>query len=35
MKISNKQDLEQTTFHHSSDIDVRDFMNSYKKCTAK
>ena len=23
------------TFNHSSDIDFRDFMNLYKKCTAK
>ena len=32
MKISIKQEFQQTTFNHSSRID---FMNLYKKCTAK
>ena len=32
MKIPNKQELEQIAYNHSSDID---FMNLYKKCTAK
>ena len=32
MKISIKQEFQQTTFNHSSSID---FMNLYKKCTAK
>ena len=32
MKIPNKQKLQQTVFNHSSDIE---FMNLYKKCTAK
>ena len=32
MKIPNKQELQQITFNHLSDID---FMNLYKKCTAK
>ena len=27
MKISNKRQLTQITFNHSSDIDFRDFMN--------
>ena len=35
MKISNKQELQQIAFNHSSDIDFRDFMKLYKKCTAK
>ena len=32
MKIPNKWELQQIAFNHSSDID---FMNHYKKCTAK
>ena len=32
MNISNKQGL---TFNHSSDIDFKNFMNLYKKSTAK
>ena len=35
MKIPNKRELQQITFNHSSDIDFQDFMNLYKKCTAK
>ena len=35
MKISNKQELQQIAFNHSSDIDFRDFMKLYKKWTAK
>ena len=35
MKIPNKQELRQTAFNHSSDIDFKYFMNFYKKCTAK
>ena len=35
MKIPNKQELSQITFNHSLDIDLKDFMNFYKKCTAK
>ena len=35
MKISNKQELQQITFNHSSDIDFKDFMNLYNKCNAK
>ena len=35
MKIPNKWELQQTTFNHSSDIDFQDFMNLYKKCSAK
>ena len=35
MKIPNKRELQQITINHSSDIDFKDFMNLYKKCTAK
>ena len=37
MKILNKRELKQITYSsdNSSDIDSRDFMNFYKKCTAK
>ena len=35
LKISNKWDFQQITFNHSSDIDVKDFINLYKKCTVK
>ena len=35
MKIPNKQELQQTAFNHSSNIDFQDFMNLYKKYTAK
>ena len=35
LKISKKQGLQQITFNGSSDIVFKDFMNLYKKCTAK
>ena len=35
MKISNKTDLQQIAYNHSPNIDFKDFMNLYKKCTAK
>ena len=35
MKIPNKRELPQITLNHSSDIDFKDFMKIYKKCTAK
>ena len=35
MKIPNKRELQQIAFNHSSDIAFKDFMNLYKKCTAK
>ena len=35
MKIPNKQELQQIAFDYSSDIKFKDFMNLYKKCTAK
>ena len=35
IKIPNKQELQQIAFNHSSNIEFKNFMNSYKKCTAK
>ena len=35
MKVSNKQELQQTSFSHSSDNDFRNFMNLHKKYTVK
>ena len=35
MKIPNKRELKQTAHNHSSDIDSKDFLNLYKKCTSK
>ena len=35
MKIPNKRELQQIALNHSSDIDFKDFMEIYKKCTAK
>ena len=35
MKIPNKRELQQIAFNHSSNVDFKDFMNLYKKCTAK
>ena len=35
IKIPNKQELQQIAFNHSSDIEFKDFVNLYKKCTAK
>ena len=35
MKIPNRQELQQIAFNHLSDINFKDFMNYYKKCTAK
>ena len=35
LKISNKREFEQIEFNYSSDIDFRNFMNLYKKFTAK
>ena len=33
-RIPNKRELQQTALNHSSDIDFKDFMKIYKKCTA-
>ena len=35
MKIPNKRELQQIAVNHSSDIDFKDFMKIYKKCTAE
>ena len=34
-KIPNKRELQQTALNHSSDIDLKGFINIYKKCTAE
>ena len=34
VKITNKKELQQISFNHSSDIGFKDFMN-LRKCTAK
>ena len=35
MKIPNERQLQQTELNHSLDIDFKDFINIYKKCTAE
>ena len=35
MKIPNKRELQQIALNHSSDIEFKDFMEIYKKCTAE
>ena len=35
MKIPNKRELQQNTLNHLSDIDFKDFIKIYKKCTAE
>ena len=35
MKIPNKSELQQIALKHSSDIDFKDFIKIYKKCTAE
>ena len=35
MKVPKKRELQQIAFNHSSDIDFNDFMNLYKKYSAK
>ena len=34
-KIPNKRELQQIALNHSSDIDFKDFMKIYEKCTGK
>ena len=34
MKIHNKRELQNIATNHSADIDYKDFMNIYKKCTS-
>ena len=33
MKIRNKRELQQIAINHSSDIDYKDFVKIYRKCT--
>ena len=35
MKIPNKRELQRIALNHSSDIDFKDFMKIYKKCTSE
>ena len=35
MRIPNKRELQQIALNHSSDIDFKDFITIYKKCTAE
>ena len=35
MKIPNKSELQQIAISHSSDIDFKEFIKIYKKCTDK
>ena len=35
MKIPNKRELQQIASNYSLNMDFQDFMNLYKKCTAK
>ena len=35
MKIPNKRELQQIAINHSSDINTKDFIKIYKKCTDK
>ena len=35
MKIHNKRELQNVAINHSADIDYKDFMNIYRKCTSK
>ena len=35
MRIPNKRELRQIATNHSSDVDFKDFMKIYKKCTAE
>ena len=35
MQDLNKRELQQISLNHSSDIDFKDFIKTYKKCTAE
>ena len=35
MKIPNKREIQQIALNQSSDIDLKDLINVYKKCTDK
>ena len=34
-KVPNKRELQQIAINHSSDIDTKDFVNIYRKCTSE
>ena len=34
-KIPNKRELQQIALNHSSDIEFKDFINIYRKCTTE
>ena len=34
-RIPNKRELQQIALNHSSDIEFKDFIKIYKKCTAE
>ena len=34
MKIANKRQLQQIPSNHPSDVDLKEFIKTYKKCTA-
>ena len=35
MKIPNKRELQQIAINHSSDVNTKDFIEIYRKCTEK
>ena len=35
MKINNKRELQNIAINHSADIDYKDFMKIYRKCTSE
>ena len=35
METPNERELGQIAFNHTSDVDFQNFLNLYKKCTAK
>ena len=35
MKIHNKRELQNIATNHSADIDYKDFMKIYRKCTSE
>ena len=35
MKIPNRRELQDVALNHSSDIDFKDFIKIYKKCTVE
>ena len=35
LKIHNKKELQNTAINHSADIDYKNFMKIYRKCTNK